>query len=213
MKKNPTDIFFNDVNFNGILETIKTVYASDGSMATLLDFERCLEDADIYAYEHWDLGELVQGPIVKKYRVACIFMWPYKKMPDPRGAKRLLNLGCRIKVKLTHIRVPVHVETYEDFVQGTRYPRMTKKKVWLFYIEIPRELMNDIKEGSIELAGQKIDLSDLADSYADDLEEEGQEDTDNQGMADQGMGGMPPPPMGAPPMGPPGAPPGPPGVI
>lgn len=208
--KNPTDNFFNDINFNSIIETIKNIYSSDGSMATLIDWERCLDEADVYAYQNWDLGELVQGPMVKKYRVACVLMWPFKLMPDPRGAKRLLKLGCRIKVKLTHIKVPVHVVDYEDFVPGTRYPRMIKKKVWLFYIEIPRELMDDVKEGSIELAGQNIDLSELSDSYAQDLDKEGAEEQNEQ-SPDQSLGGMPPPSLGMPP-GPGGLPP-PPGVI
>jgi hypothetical protein len=213
-KNNPTDKFFNDINFYSILETIKTVYSSDGSMSTLLDFERCLDESDLYGYENWELGELVQGPMVKKYTVACIFMWPYKLMPDPSGAKRLLNLGARVKVKLTHVKVPMHVDSYEDFIQGTRYPKMINKKVWLFYVELPRDLMDDIKEGSIDLAGQKIDLGDLADSYADDLEEDGNEqeqDQDQMSMGGPSLGGLPPLPPG--PGGPPmGLPPGPGGL-
>jgi hypothetical protein len=125
-------------------------------------------------------------------------------MPDPRGAKRLLKLDCRVKVKLTHLKVPVKVEGYEDLLPGTNYPRMTKKKVWLFYIEMPRELMDDIKEGSIDLAGKNIDLSDLEDSYTEDLQKEDSEDGNNQMSQDQGMGGPAPmggPPMGGPPMG------------
>jgi hypothetical protein len=62
-------------------------------MSTLLDFERVLDEADLYAYKNWLLGELVQGPDIGKYSVTCVFMWPYKLMPDPRGAKRLATIG------------------------------------------------------------------------------------------------------------------------
>ena len=202
MKK--ADDFFNSVDYVSMIDTIKGIFTSDGSMAIMLDFERCLDESNLYAYKNWELGELVQGPTVKKYTVSCIFMWPYHLMPDPRGAKRLLKLDCRVKVKLTHLKVPVKVEGYEDLLPGTNYPRMTKKKVWLFYIEMPRELMDDIKEGSIDLAGKNIDLSDLEDSYTEDLQKEDSEDGNNQMSQDQGMGGPAPmggPPMGGPPMG------------
>ena len=66
------DKFFHDVDFVSIIDTIKGIYTSDGSMATLLDFERVLDDADLYAYVNWEIGELVQGPMVKRYTVSCI---------------------------------------------------------------------------------------------------------------------------------------------
>ena len=182
------DKFFHDVDFVSIIDTIKGIYTSDGSMATLLDFERVLDDADLYAYVNWEIGELVQGPNVKRYTVSCIFMWPYNLMPDPRGCKRLAAIGCKIKFKKTKIEVPVEVEDYEDFVPGTRYPKMKKKPVWLVYIEMPKELMDEIREGSIDLADQTIDLDELDDSYDDDLDqEETKQDEDQQQLGDEAM--------------------------
>jgi hypothetical protein len=166
------DKFFQDVNYVSIVDTIKGIMTSDGSMATLLDYERVLDEADLYAYKNWELGELVQGPDVKRYTVSCIFMWPYKLMPDPRACKRLASIGCKIKFKKTHIKVPVEVLDYEDFVPGTRYPKMAKRHIWLVYIEMPKELMDEIREGSIDLADQTIDLEELSDSYEDDLDQE-----------------------------------------
>jgi hypothetical protein len=85
------DDFFDDVDYVSIISTIKGIYTSDGSMSVLLDFERVLDEADMYAFRNWQLGELVQGPVVKRYSVACMFMWPDKLMPDPSGAKRLVK--------------------------------------------------------------------------------------------------------------------------
>ena len=96
------DKFFQDVDYVSIIDTVKGIMTSDGSMATLLDYERVLDEADLYAYQNWELGELVQGPDVKRYTVSCIFMWPYKLMPDPRACKRLASIGCKIKFKKTH---------------------------------------------------------------------------------------------------------------
>ena len=175
-------------------------------MSVLLDFERVLDEADLYAFRNWELGELVQGPVIKRYSVGCMFMWPYKLMPDPSGAQRLAKIGCRIQWKKTSIKVPVEVDDYDDYVPGTRYPKMQSKSVWLVYIEMPKEIMDDIREGSIDLAGQNIDLNELDNSYEDDLDEEDQDGTEDGGQTQQqepGMAGnLPtdtaiPPPMGA----------------
>jgi len=170
MSSLPADKFFNDVNFVSIVDTIKNVYMSDGAMSTLLDFERCLDEADLYAYKNWIIGELVDGPKVGRYSCKCIFMWPYKLMPDPRGALRLESVGCKVTFGKSEVEVPIEVKDYDDFVPGTRYPKMHNRKVWFVEIRIPIELMNDIKEGSIDLADQSIDLSDIEDAYNEDLD-------------------------------------------
>jgi hypothetical protein len=168
------DNFFNNVDYVSIIDTIRGIFTSDGSMSTLLDFERVLDEADLYAFKNWEFGELVQGPTVKKYGVSCIFMYPYKMMPDPRGAKRLASIGCSTKFKKTKIKVPVQVENYDDYMPGTRYPKMVDKEVWLILVEMPKELMNEIREGSIDLADQTIDLEELDNSYEDDLDQAGE---------------------------------------
>jgi len=170
MKSLPADTFFNDIDFVSIVDTIKNVYMSDGSMSTLLDFERVLDEADVYAFKNWIVGELVQGPVLGRYSVKCIFMWPHKLMPDPRGGRRLTNIGCKVTFGKSEINVPVEVKDYEDFVPGTRYPKMNKRKVWFVEIQVPLELMDDIKEGTIDLADTTIDLSDIEDAYNEDLD-------------------------------------------
>ena len=184
------DRFFDDVDFVSIVSTVKGIMTSDGSMSTLLDFERVLDEADLYAFKNWISGELVQGPDIGRYTVKCTFMWPYKLMPDPSGAKRLANIGCNIKFAKSKIKVPVEVKDYEDFVQGTMYPKMAEKPVWFVQIEVPKDLMNEIKEGSIDLADQTIDLEDIDEAYEDDLDKENtqqdeqDQDTDMQGTPD-----------------------------
>jgi hypothetical protein len=102
-------------------------------------------------------------------------------MPDPRAALRLMNIGCKVAYAKSSIKVPVEVKDYEDFVPGTRYPKMTKKSIWFVQVEIPFELMDDIKEGSIDLADATIDLSDLEDAYDEDLDS----DMNEEGTAQQ----------------------------
>jgi len=202
------DKFFDDVDFVSIISTIKGVMTSDGTMSALLDFERVLDEADLYAFRNWLLGELVQGPNIGKYTVKCLFMWPYKLMPDPSGAKRLASIGCNIKFAKRKLKVPIEVKTYDDFVQGTRYPKMIEREMWFIQIEMPKDLMNDIKEGSIDLADQTIDLDDLDEAYEDDLDREntqqGAEQDLTAGDMDMGMNpAAPGPGQGTSPMAPP----------
>jgi len=185
MKQKTADDFFNSIDYVSIIDTVKGIYTSDGSMSTLLDFERVLDEADLYAFKNWELGELVQGPIVKRYTVTCVFMWPYKLMPDPRGAKRLLAVGCKIKFATTKIKVPVEIENYDDYIGGTRYPKSKEREVWLVSIEIPVELMDDIKEGSIDLAEQSIDLDEIDDAYDNDLDKDDGDGTDEESPQDE----------------------------
>lgn len=189
MEKHKTaDNFFDNIDYVSIVDTIKGIYTSDGSMNTLLDFERVLDDADVYAFRNWDLGELVQGPVVKRYTVQCTFMWPYKLMPDPRAIKRLITLGCDVQYAKSEIKVPVEIENYDDYIPGTKYPKATKRKIWFVSITIPKHLMDEIKEGSIDLAEQTIDLEDIENAYDEDLDkEDGQEQ--NQQAQDTGMMG------------------------
>jgi len=167
------DDWFNSVDFVSIVNTIKGVMTSDGTMSVLLDYERVLDDLDLYAFKNWELGELVQGPDIGRYTTSCIFMWPYKLMPDPRAVKRLLAVGCDVQWIKTKIEVPVEVKNYDDLVPGTNYPKGAKREVWLVKITIPMELMDDIKEGSIDLAGSTIDLEELDTAYSEDLDKEG----------------------------------------
>ena len=203
MSKNPApaDNFFNDVTWTSIKDNIEGIYTSDGAISILLDFERVLEDCDIYAFKNWINGELVDGPIVGRYAVKATFMWPYKLMPDPRAALRLMNIGCTVLFAKSKIKVPVAVKQYDDFIQGTRYPKMQYKKVWYVQISVPIDLMDDVKEGSIDIADDEIDLSDIQDAYDEDLETDGEgidtEADENQGEDTEnsfegGLGGGPP---------------------
>ena len=190
------DNFFNNIDYVSIVSTVKGIFTSDGSMNTLLDFERVLDEADLYAFRNWELGELVQGPDVRRYSVACVFMWPYKLMPNPKGARRLVAIGCKVKFAKSEVKVPVEVTEYDDYIPGTRYPKSKAKQVWFVYIEIPKSLLDDIKEGTIDLAGQNIDLEELDDSYDDDLDknetEEQQAESTDMAMGAPAPAAMPP---------------------
>lgn len=178
------------IDFWDIPETVKDIYMSDGAIGTLLDYERVLDEMDIYAFKNWGYGELVDGPDIGRYAITCVWMWPGSLMPDPRGANRLLPFGCKCRWKKTTMSHPVKVESPDDYKSGTRVPKMEDKDIWLVEIMIPKYLINDIRTGSVELEGSDIDLGDLDSAYEQDLDQESYKTNATGGEGQQGPTGM-----------------------
>jgi hypothetical protein len=164
------EIFKNHEDYWQVADNIRDIYMSDGSLTTLLDFERVLDELDIYAYKNWEIGELVAGPEISKYRVTCTFMWPLKLMPDPRGGRRLLPFDCEVSYKKNKIKIPIKITDPSDYIPGTHKARLIEREVWLVEIVMPKALMSEIRTGSIEMEDQDIDLGELDDAYEQDLD-------------------------------------------
>ena len=166
------DIFKDHSDYWMVADNIKDIYLSDGSLLSLMDFERVLDELDLYAFKNWQLGELVAGPEISRYKVSCTFMWPGKLMPDPRGARRLLPFDCEVKYKKTRIKIPVKIDEPDDYIPGTHKARLVERPVWLVEITMPKSLMSEMRTGSIELEGQTIDLEELDSAYEEDLDQQ-----------------------------------------
>jgi hypothetical protein len=166
------ELFKNHADYWQVADNIRNIYTSDGSLSTLLDFERVLDELDIYAFRNWAIGELVSGPEINKYRVTVTFMWPERLMPDPRGAKRLLPFDCEVLYRKQKIKIPIKITDPSDYRPGTKKARIIERPVWLVEITMPKSLMSDIRTGSIEMEGEEIDLQDLDQAYEQDLDKE-----------------------------------------
>ena len=154
-----------------IIENTKKIHLSESSMKYLMDFERVLDQMDLYSFSNWKKGELVEGPVIDRHWVSCTFLWPHKMMPDPQGARRLLDYKANITYQKDKLISPVKVEGYDDFRPGTRKPKLKKSPVWLVSIKLPKEMIKDIEESYIEIEGNHIDIGDLDDAYEQDLSE------------------------------------------
>lgn len=184
---NDRELFKNHEDYWQVADNIKDLYMSDGSIATLLDMERVLDELDVYAFRNWEIGELVAGPDVGKYRVSAVFMWPKNLMPDPRGGKRLLPFDCEVVYKKQKIKIPIKIEDPSDYRPGTKKAKITEKEVWLVSITMPKALMSDIKTGSIEMEDQDIDLEDLDRAYEQDLDQEANQNKEQAQDAQQNL--------------------------
>lgn len=137
-------------NMLDILEVIKNVesiYNTNTNMSVLKDFERVLDEMDLYVYKNWEDGELVSGPHVDRHWIKASFMWPKDKMPDPMGGKRLLDYGCRIKYEKTFLVEPRKVESPDDLRPGTQKGKLNRTPVWVVEVTMPKKLASDIYNG------------------------------------------------------------------
>jgi len=176
------------MELKNVIDNTKDIYMTDSMLSVLLDFERVLDEVDLYAFKNWIKGELAKGPDDEKYWVTCQFMYPYNLMPDPQGGRRLLDYNCKIHYQESEVTVPVKVESPEDFQAGTKLPKKKKNKVWLVTIRMPKDLISDYRQGFVEIEGQNINLEDVDEAWDDDLDEEGAVEGSVMDAAEEDLG-------------------------
>lgn len=130
-----------------IIKNIENMYSDNSSFQVLKDFERVLDELDIYVYANWESGELVKGPVIKRHWVTCTFMWDKSDMPDPMGGKRLLDYDCKVKYKKDFIIIPRKIKEPGDVRPGTKKGKLDRKPIWLVEIQMPKKLIMDIYSG------------------------------------------------------------------
>ena len=140
-----------------IITNIENIYGSNNSLSLLKDFERVIDELDVYVYENWLDGELVEGPKETRYFVECTFMWPEERMPEPKGGQRLLDYGCRVQFGQDQFAKVRKIKTPDDIRPGTRKGKIDTQEVWLVRITMPKKLMADINRGYRNLNVNKVD--------------------------------------------------------
>jgi hypothetical protein len=140
-----------------IIDNIEQIYGSNNALNILKDFERVIDELDIYVYDHWIDGELVQGPKESRYFVECTFMWPRDKMPEPQGGLRLIDYGCKVQVAETMLSKVRKIRTPDDIRPGTRKGKIDIDPIWLVKVQMPKKLMHDINRGYRALDKNKVE--------------------------------------------------------
>ena len=134
-----------------IVKNVEGIYESDTGFQILKDFERVLDELDIYVYDNWEDGELLSGPVDSRHFVTCSFMWPADKMPDPAGGKRLLDKGCKVSYKRDELMKPRQIKTPNDYRPGTTKGKIDAHDIWVVEIKMPKELIGNFKHGKDEI--------------------------------------------------------------
>ena len=173
-----------------VIKNVESIYSANSSLSTLKDFERVLDEMDMYVYKNWLDGELAEGPIVERHWIKASFMWPMEKMPDPMAAKRLLDYGCKVRYERTHLLEPREVKTHEDLRPGTQKGKLDRNPVWVVEITMPRKLVSDIFEGHMTKMRESIGIGNTEGKQAAPAEE-ADEMTAQSGMGAAAAGAAP----------------------
>lgn len=118
---------------------------------TLIQFEDYLDNNHLYAFKNWIDGVVWDGPNVRRYWVDVTLKYPYKDMPDPQGAMRLVNTGAIVTYKEDIEIISVDVKNADDLDPMTRKPKEKEEDIWLVTILVPRRFIEDAIDDYQEL--------------------------------------------------------------
>lgn len=137
----------------------------------LLHVEDFLDALDIYSYENWEDGEIVEGPSISKYWVRFTLMFDKDKMPDLKGGERLIHHGIKINYKdgkredadfhLDFSSDDIGIISASGYNQSNLYGRqdldpawnrapLPQKDVLFAEISVPRRFINEIFKGDMD---------------------------------------------------------------
>lgn len=130
-----------------VIKNLETLSDNNNAFTILKEFEKVLDELDIYVYRNWEDGELIEGPIVDRYSVTCKFMWDRDEMPDPEAGKLLNDYGCNVKYIKTHILIPRKITDPDDYRPGTKKGKIDAHPIWIVAIQMPKKLIQDVSVG------------------------------------------------------------------
>lgn len=130
------------------LENLKD---NDYLLDLLVQMEDVLDSLDLYVFENWSKGEVVEGPIVRRYWLNMVLEYKHDEMPDPKAGFRLLKHGVRLDFQ--------KVEKGEE-------------KVWHVTVSIPRRLCSEISAAQLDFYDEEIDQDTVRDAQDTGLDDE-----------------------------------------
>tara|TARA_B100000900_G_scaffold56281_1_gene42068 strand:- start:2148 stop:2678 length:531 start_codon:yes stop_codon:yes gene_type:complete len=167
-------------------DTLDNLVDSSSDLNVLIDFEEVLDNLNIYSYKNWEYGEVIAGPEVTKYWVTVTLMYPYKLMPDPDAAMRLIKHGARVFYGKDTFIEPIKITSPDDLMpedeNGKRKPKRLKKPIWLVTIEMPRQFVSEFDSNKITINGMDIDMSEVEGAYDSDYDNEMNPDKQDLGI-------------------------------
>lgn len=172
---------------NDVLATLKRVDEHETSLTMLLEFEKTLDNAGMYAYENWMEGELVEGPDINRYWFTTTWMYPAKLMPNPDGGLRLIKYGCKVSYKKDYYLEPTKVLNLTDIDASkgqSKAAKIERRPVWLVTIEMPRRFVDEAQEGILRIGDVEIDIGDINAAWDENLEDAGAKEVDVDSEAD-----------------------------
>lgn len=168
-------------DLDSIKKTLVNISKGNSILDMLLEFERTLDNVELFSYKNWISGELVEGPDISRYFFTVTIMYPYDLMPDPVGGLRLTKIGAKVHFKKGTFKRPIKVRGPQDWENPeTKSAKMIESKIWLVTIKLPIKYINhgledldDIIEKDIQKTNTELD-----NSFSDDVESASMESPD-----------------------------------
>lgn len=149
------------------------------ALDVLMQVDGVLDNMNVYAYKNWIEGEIVDGPHIERYWVTVTLMYPYKMMPDPDAAVRIMDNGGKVYYAKDTLITAAKLNSPEDIDPDgdPRRPDMPaakkiKRPIWLVTLEIPRNLLDSMDTDKIKVDDISLDQDKLEDAYDDGLGDE-----------------------------------------
>lgn len=161
-----------------IIDRLSKNIDRSSSLETLMQIDNVLDKLNVYAYENWIEGEIVDGPAIERYWVTVTLLYPKKMMPNPDGAKRLVDAGCKVYyAKDTYttaakLVTPDDLDFDEQGADGRPKAKEIKRDVWLVTLEVPRTFMDSLVTDKVAVDDDEINYDDVEDAYDDGMGDE-----------------------------------------
>ncbi len=190
---------------------LEKLQESPNLLDILLQMEDVLDQMDVYVFDNWLKGDVVEGPIVRRYWLDMTLRYDFNDMPDPRAALRLLKHGVRVDYQKARYSDEDPRKDPEAVDEDDKKDYKEEDMCWLLKVSIPRRLVVQIDAAQHDFYDEEIDVDDVEDAKDSGIDDESAY-TDGEQSAPGGGDPMAP---GGPPGGPgaapggPGAPPAP----
>lgn len=125
---------------------LATIEDTPHVLSILLEVEDVLDSLDIYVFKNWILGEVIDGPRIKRYWVTVTLQYDHKKMPDPRAGLRLLKHGILVSFEKGELEA---------------MPNTPAEPIWLVKLEVPRRLLSGVNNTASDFYDDEVDQDDL----------------------------------------------------
>lgn len=160
-------------------KTIQKLFKQRSLLDIAIEVEALLDFMNVFVYENWNKGELVDGPHVSRYWITSTWRYDHKNMPDPMAARVLHDVGVIVNFDKSEIMEPIDVKTPQDFRPGTKVPKLRPIPVWHIEIKIPRRFIDDIDYNDLDDLDDEVDVDSI--ESAADTPEETSPDLSNEG--------------------------------
>ena len=145
-------------------KTIRNLFKQKSLLDIALEIENFLDFMNIFVFEGWLDGELVDGPQVSRYWITSTWRFDYKKMPDPMAARILHDVGVIVNFEKAEVMEPIEVKSPADYRPGTKVPKLRPVPVWHVEIKLPRRFVDDIDYNELDEIDDEVDVDSISDT-------------------------------------------------